>query len=348
MIQARIRKKYPARRDAAAFSLDIDFSAPSGVTVLFGPSGSGKTLTLDAIAGLVRPDDGRIVIGGVLVYDSSTGVYLTPQTRRTGYVFQNYALFPHMSLRANLEFAQGAQRVDEMLERFRLSDVSGRRPHELSGGQKQRGSIARALIGNPRVLLLDEPARGLDAALKADLYDILRQVRSEFGTPTLLVTHDLNECFELEAHMLILHDGRLIQSGPARQVVDQPASVEVARLLGRHNLMAVEIRALDPERNISRMAYGDFELEGPFLPGRKIGDRAWMCTRPESLIAHPGVGVPAKNRIAVDLLRAVTLPTSQRLEFSGGIAVESRTDARSAQPLEKWVVEFPPAAIRVL
>ena len=204
MLAARIQKHFKARPDAAPFDLDIDVEMMSGCNILFGPSGSGKTLTLDTIAGFVRPEEGRILLLDEILFDSRAGVHLTPQRRHCGYVFQKYALFPNMTLKQNLEFASGTpktlekrRKVNEIIDRFRLADVGGLRPHELSGGQKQRCSIARALIGEPRILLLDEPSQGLDAALRQELYGVLRQVRSEFKTPVLLVTHDLAESFEL-------------------------------------------------------------------------------------------------------------------------------------------------------
>src|SRR5580658_3970399 len=247
MISARIRKNFPPRSDSAGFVLDLEFSAAAGITVLFGPSGSGKTLTLDSIAGFVRPDEGRILLEDDILFDGATGVHLPPQARNCGYVFQSYALFPHMSLRENLEFAaerrprlERHRRVNEMLERFHLTDAAGRRPHELSGGQRQRCSIARALIGAPKLLLLDEPTQGLDAPLRAEFYDVLRQVRSDFKTPVLLVSHDLDECFELGEEMIVLREGRMVQSGTPRQILDSPANLDVARLLGTFNLLAGE------------------------------------------------------------------------------------------------------------
>jgi len=144
MIQARLRKTFPARPDSRGFTLDLEFSAASGVTVLFGPSGAGKSLVLDSIAGFVRPDEGRILVDDDLLFDGATGVHLAPQARHCGYVFQNYALFPHMTLRENLAFAvertarlERHRRVNESLERFRISDCAGLRPHEVSGGQRQ-------------------------------------------------------------------------------------------------------------------------------------------------------------------------------------------------------------------
>src|SRR3984893_14722912 len=185
MIQARIRKTFPALKDSSGFSLDVDFRAAAGITVLFGPSGAGKTMVLDSIAGFVRPDEGRILLDDAILFDGAARVHLSPQARNCGYVFQRYALFPHMTLRENLAFAaerrprlERHRRVNEMIERFHWTEAAGRRPHELSGGQRQRCSIARALIGAPKLLLLDEPAQGLDALLRQDFYDALRQVRA--------------------------------------------------------------------------------------------------------------------------------------------------------------------------
>src|SRR5215471_4066507 len=192
MIQARLKKTFSPRPDSAGFSLDLEFQAAAGVTVLFGPSGAGKTLVLDSIAGFSRPDEGRILLDDEILFDGATCVHLAPQARHCGYVFQNYALFPHMTLRENVAFAaerrprlERHRRVNEMLEKFRIAEAAGRRPHEVSGGQRQRCSIARALIVAPKLLLLDEPAQGLDAPLRIEFYEVLRQVKAEFKTPML-------------------------------------------------------------------------------------------------------------------------------------------------------------------
>lgn len=356
MLQARIRKAYAPLQDSSGFRLELEFQTGAAVTVLFGPSGSGKTLTLDSVAGFVRPDEGRIMLDDAILFDAATGVHLPPQARQCGYVFQNYALFPHMTLRENLAFAveraprlERHRRVNEMLERFRLTEAAGRRPHEVSGGQRQRCSIARALIGGPRVLLLDEPAQGLDAPLRAEFYEVLRQVRADFKTPVLLVTHDLDECFELGDEMIVLHDGKIVQSGPPADVLRMPASVEVARLLGEFNLLPAEIRALDPSRNSSRVRVGEFELDGPYFPGRLKGDRITICVRPEQLTAAARNGRPAANQIPADLRRAVEKPRWVRLEFSGGIAVDvPRAEYERQRDNREWVIEFPPAVLRAL
>lgn len=356
MISARIRKQFTALRDSAGFALDIEFRASSGVTVLFGPSGSGKTLTLDCIAGFIRPDEGRILLDDVILFDAASNVHLRPQARRCGYVFQNYALFPHMTLRENLMFAaqrrprlERHRKVNEMLERFQLTEVAGRNPAELSGGQKQRCSIARALIVEPRLLLLDEPAQGLDAVLRAQLYEVIRRVREEFHTPVLLVTHDLEECFEMGDEMMILRDGKLVQNGPPARVVEQPANPEVARLLGIFNLLPVEIRALDPVRNTSKYRLAEFDITGPYFPGRLLGDRVLLCVRPDQLNAIPRDGKPGPNQIPAAIERVTDRPNGVRIDFGAGLTVDiPRAQYEAGKRAREWLVEFPTQGVRVL
>jgi molybdate transport system ATP-binding protein len=356
MIHARLRKIFPARADSAAFSLDAEFEAPSGITALFGPSGSGKTLTLDLLAGFAIADEGRILLDDQILYDHASGVNLTPQQRRCGYVFQNYALFPHMTLRENIEFAaesharlERRKLVNEMLEAFRLADVAGKRAHQVSGGQRQRCSIARALIGRPRMLLLDEPAQGLDAQLRAELHDILRNVHAEYQTPVLMVTHDLEECFALNGRMLILREGRLVQAGAPQEILDQPANLDVARLLGRHNTLPAEIRSLDPGRNLSRLVVGQFELEGPYFPAHFKGDRVTLCVRPEQLQVSARVGKLEPNQVELHLQRALPTPNGMRLDFAGPVAaLVPYAQWELLREGQDWAVHFPREALRVV
>lgn len=356
MIRARIRKQFPSGPESAGFALDVEFEAAKGITVLFGPSGAGKTLTLDCIAGFARPDEGRILLDDEILFDGAARVHLSPQDRQCGYVFQNYALFPHMTLRKNLEFAadriprlERHRKINDIIERFHLADVSGRRPHELSGGQKQRCSIARALIRAPRLLLLDEPARGLEAPLRAELYSVLRQVRDEFAIPILLVTHDFEECFELGDQMIVVREGRVAQTGTPRRIFDQPANVDIARLLGVFNLLPVEIRGLDPGRNTSRLHYADSELTGPYFPGRLIGDHAWLCIRPDQLAAKPRNGRMGFNEVPAKLKRVVEKPEHLRLEFEGDIAVDMEGSRfENYAHVKEWTIEFPQTGLKIL
>jgi ABC-type Fe3+/spermidine/putrescine transport system ATPase subunit len=290
------------------------------------------------------------------LFDGAAGVHLPPQARHCGYVFQNYALFPHMTLRKNLEFAadriprlERHRKINELLEKFHLTEVSGRRPHELSGGQKQRGSIARVLIRTPRLLLLDEPARGLEAPLRVELYSVLRQVREEFGIPILLVTHDFEECFELGDQMIVVREGRVVQTGTPRKIFDQPANVDIARLLGVFNLLPVEIRGLDPGRNTSRLNYADAELTGPYFPGRLIGDHAWLCIRPDQLAAKPGNGRMGFNEVPATLKRVVEKPEHLRLEFTGDILVDiDRSQFLNFANVKEWAIQFPQTGLKIL
>ena len=356
MIRARLKKSYPAGADSRAFSLDVQFEAGPGISVLFGPSGSGKTLTLDCIAGFVRPDEGRILVEDEILFDGGTRVYLPPQQRRCGYVLQNYALFPHMSLRDNLDFALGSarsldrhRRIREMLERFQLGEVAGRYPHELSGGQKQRGSIARALLANPRLLLLDEPAQGLDAVLRQELYSILRQVQRDFPMPSLLVTHDLDEALELGAAMHVFREGRIVQSNSPQMIVDAPASAEIARLLGVYNLLPAEILALDPGRRTSRLRIGEWEVGGPYYPGHLIGDRVTLCVHPARVRVAARNGTPRTNEMAMELEHAAEGGEFARLRFAGGFRAEiPRPEWEEIRRAEAFAVELPASALRLL
>jgi ABC-type sulfate/molybdate transport systems ATPase subunit len=351
-LHARLLKSFPPSAGSAAFSLDVEIEASPGVTVLYGASGSGKTLTLDCISGFIKPDSGRILLDDRILYDGSARVNVPARERRCGYVFQNYALFPQMTLRENLAFAaEGRPRLDrhrfvnEMLERFHISEFAARFPHEVSGGQKQRCSIARTLVANPKLLLLDEPARGLDATLRNDLYTILRELRADYRIPILLVTHDLEECFVTGDALLIYIDGKIRQSGEPRRVLDHPASVEIARLLGYANIFEGEILGLDPGRNTSRLRALGQELTGPYYPGRFIGDRVWLCAQAADLRLY---SQPAANRVPAKLMRISERPHSIRAEFSLDLAMDlSRQEYERHRDNQAWFLEFPAEALKV-
>jgi molybdate transport system ATP-binding protein len=345
MLEAKIRKRL------AAFTLDVELRASAGVTVLFGASGAGKTMTLDSIAGFVHPDEGRILLDGAILFDSGAKVDLPPQKRNCGYVFQNYALFPHLTLRENLMFAveklprlERHRRVNEAIEKFKLAEAASRKPGRLSGGERQRTSIARALLASPKLLLLDEPSRGLDAPLRADLYEALRQVRRDFGTPILLVTHDLDECFALGDEMLILREGRIAQTGAPASVVAKPATLEVARLLGLYNLLPAEIVTLDPQNDSSVLRVLDREIAGRYYPGHLKGDRVWVSIAHSAVRARPLNGKLAPNEMALARVASAPVPGGVRLEFEGGVAARSA----SSEGGREWAVEFPASALHVL
>ena len=357
MIQARIRKHFAAGAESPAFELDIEFEAGEGVMVLFGASGAGKTLTLDAIAGFTRPDAGRILLDDQILFDGAARVSLRPRDRGCGYVFQNYALFPHMTVRENLAFAaerlprlERHRRVNEMLDRFRLAEFGGRYPHEVSGGQKQRCSIARALIVHPRLLLLDEPARGLDAPLRQDLHDLLRELRQELRIPILLVTHDLEAAFAVGDEMLVFEAGRIRQRGKPAAMMAQPETEDMARLFGYTTFVEASIVKLNPAEDSSVVRFLEREFCGPYFPGRFIGDRLTICARPDELRLAEG---PGANRVCAAATDVEERPGGVRLRLGNGANGQITVDVARAlwenvKDRKEHYVEFPARALHAL
>ncbi|MDH4162123.1 MAG: ATP-binding cassette domain-containing protein [Nitrospirota bacterium] len=220
------------------FSLDAEWAVDDELAVLFGYSGSGKSLTLRAVAGLLIPDRGTIELNGQILFSGDDGRVVPTQLRSIGFVFQDLALFPHMTVEENILYGghgvssrERQERCRDMVRRFRLTGLEHRRPVDLSGGQRQRVALARTLIRRPAALLLDEPFSALDAPLRREMRGLLREVQRELRIPVVLVTHDLTEALEL-ADMLILYvDGRVEQCATPREVVKQPASGSVRRLI---------------------------------------------------------------------------------------------------------------------
>jgi molybdate transport system ATP-binding protein len=213
------------------FELDVQLSVGAETVALVGPSGAGKTTVLRAIAGLRRPDRGRIALGERAWFDAAAKVDLAPEQRSVGLVFQEYALFPHLTVRGNVGFG-GAGRVDELLERFGIGRLAGEKPATLSGGERQRVALARALARDPAVLLLDEPLSALDAHTRAAVRAELQDLLGELALPTLIVTHDFGDAAALADRIGVVIDGRLRQIGTAAELVDRPADAFVVSLTG--------------------------------------------------------------------------------------------------------------------
>lgn len=204
------------------FALSVDWSIGDELAVLFGPSGSGKSLTLRMIAGLARPDAGRVAAGGRALLDTAAGVDLRPQARSVGLVFQDLALFPHLSVLQNIEYgghglpnSERAARAGELIRRFGLDGLERRRPREISGGQRQRVALARALLRRPLLLLLDEPFSALELPLRRELGELLREVQRRERVPTVLVTHDPEEAQTLADRLIVYERGRTVGSAAA-------------------------------------------------------------------------------------------------------------------------------------
>jgi ABC-type sulfate/molybdate transport systems ATPase subunit len=224
------------------FKLDVELNVGRETVALVGPSGAGKTTVLRAIAGLGRPDRGRIALGDRAWFDSAARVDLAPEQRSVGLVFQEYALFSHMTVRANVAFG-GSARVDELLERFSIARLAGEKPQRLSGGERQRVALARALARDPAVLLLDEPLSALDAHTRTVVRGELQDLLAELGLPTLLVTHDFGDASALADRIAVVVDGTVRQIGSATQLVERPADAFVVSLTGG-NLLAGNARPL--------------------------------------------------------------------------------------------------------
>lgn len=354
MIEVDAALHLPPAEGSAAFEWAVSFTAGAGVTALFGPSGSGKSLTLNAIAGLMRPDRGRIAVNGTPWFDAGQGVHLAPRRRACGYVFQQPALFPHMSLRDNLAFAlpqrnaDAPRLIDEMLTKFRLAGLGARLPRQLSGGQQRRAAIARALLRRPEVLLLDEPTQGLDAPLRAELYDVLRRVRAEFNTALLLVTHDLAECCELAEEVVVLRTGKVVQVGAPLDVVNHPVDVGLARVLGLDTILPVQVESLGTVTGRGLVRLGEASLPTPPLPGITMGERAWLLLRPTALRALPPESAPA-DAIKARVRRVTAYPDGLLVEYDGGLRVAGVPVGSVDTTLgTTHAVVIPPAAVRVL
>ena len=216
-----------------SFELSLGLSIGAETVALVGPSGAGKTTVLRMIAGLRRPDRGRIALGERAWFDADRKVDLPPERRSVGLLFQEYALFPHMTVRANVAFGGASDaRVRELLDRVRIAHLADERPGGLSGGERQRVAVARALARDPRVLLLDEPLSALDAHTRAVVRGELQDVLAALALPTLLVTHDFRDAAALADRIGVILDGRLRQEGTAAQLVAHPADAFVASFTG--------------------------------------------------------------------------------------------------------------------
>jgi molybdate transport system ATP-binding protein len=221
-----------------AFELRATLGVGEQTVVLVGPSGAGKTSLLLAVAGLVRPRAGRIALGEEVWYDAEHNLHLSPEHRRVGYLPQDYGLFPHLTVAANVRFAGKRNRPD-LLERVGISHLAGVRPGELSGGERQRAALARALAREPRVLLLDEPFGALDTITRQQVRSELADLLSAFALPTLIVTHSFEDASILAGRIGVLDRGRLIQVATAEELTRSPATALVAALTGANVLDGV-------------------------------------------------------------------------------------------------------------
>jgi molybdate transport system ATP-binding protein len=266
--------------DGAPFRLEAVFDAGPGITVVFGPSGAGKSTLVMTLLGAIRPERGRIVVGGRTLFDSESGIDLDVRRRSVGIVFQDALLFPHMNVKRNVSFGlreETRERRDtlatEALDRVGATNLASRFPTELSVGQRQRVALARALAADPAALLLDEPFSALDAPSRSELGTMLIDLQAQASVPFLHVTHDLGEAYRLGNEMVLVEEGRIIQVGRPEEIISAPASASAARALGTENLFSGVIEKHFADEGHSRVDIGGTTVETGLLddpPGSKI------------------------------------------------------------------------------
>jgi molybdate transport system ATP-binding protein len=287
------------------FQLECSFQAEREVLVLFGPSGAGKTSVLDCIAGFRPPHQGRIAMGDRILFCSQDGVNLPVRQRRIGYLSQQPALFPHLTVRQNvgyglldLPYLEREARVDSILERFRIQMLAASRPAAVSGGEQQRVALARTLVCEPELLLLDEPLSALDLPLKSLLLDALFDWQRERAVPMLYVTHEQSEAFSLSRRVLVMEMGRVVADGEPQQVFDAPISRDRAALSGYENLFDAVVQEAHPALGTMtcRIAGTALLLESP-LANRAEGETACLAVRAGDILiatCRPS-GISARN-----------------------------------------------------
>jgi molybdate transport system ATP-binding protein len=342
MLLAQIRKE---RRDAQArsFVLDVSIEVSPGITILFGASGAGKSTLLDCIAGLVRPDDGQITVGTDVLFDSARGIDLPASKRRVAYVFQTLALFPHLNSEENVAYGLTAlrgkekqDRVEAILKAFRVEKLRKQKPGEISGGERQRIALARSLVAEPRVLLLDEPLTGLDAELKSAIVDDLRAWNAAKGIPVLYVTHSREEVDALGERVIALDNGCVASAGAPMDVLNAPRRKKLAQAAGFENLLpaaVLDLREADGVMRV-RLQESTCEIEVP-LGYATAGSRVRVAIRAGDILlaTERPHGLSARN-----VIEGRILSLEQR-----GTKVIARVDCGIA-----FVVHITPGAVRAL
>ncbi len=342
MLTARIRKE---RRSAGAssFVLDVSIEVSPGITILFGASGAGKSTLLDCIAGLVRPDDGQITVGGEVLFNSERGIHLLAPKRRIAYVFQTLALFPHLNAEENVAYGLSAlreggirERVAAILKVFRVEKLRKQKPGEISGGEKQRIALARSLVTEPRVLLLDEPLTGLDAELKSAIVDDLRAWNAAKGIPILYVTHSREEVDALGERVIALDNGRVVSAGAPMDVLSAPRRKRLAQAAGFENLLSATVLDLRETDGVMRVRLQESacEIEVP-LGYAAAGSRVHVAVRAGDILlaTEKPRGLSARN-----VLEGRIVSLEQR-----GTMVMARVDCGIT-----FVVHITPGAVRTL
>jgi molybdate transport system ATP-binding protein len=271
-LDVRIRKAF-SREGGNDFELDVAFSIHRGITILFGASGAGKTTLLDCIAGLQAADSGRVTVSDRVLFDSERGINVPVRSRHIGYVFQDLALFPHLSVESNVAYGlagihpeEGEQRVGKALDSLGIAALRYRRPAQLSGGERQRVALARALVTQPLLLLLDEPLAALDLPVRLKIADDLRRSIQNLPIPVLYVTHSRDEVFMLGERLLVLERGKVIAQGTPHEVLSAPRGETVAQLAGFENIFDAKVVSIHEDRGTMICRTGSYQGTASAVP----------------------------------------------------------------------------------
>lgn len=347
-LSARIRKQ------TGHFTLDVAFDAHPGITILFGSSGAGKTTLLECIAGLQTPDAGRISAGERVFFDRESGRTLAVQQRNIGYVFQDLALFPHLSAAENIAYGlfgvtknDRLRRTAAILESFRISHLKTQKPAEISGGERQRVALARALVTEPCVLLLDEPLSALDAATKGKIIDDLRNWNSAHRVPMVYVTHNRDEVFALGERVLAMEGGQIVAQGTPHEVMSAPRLETVAQLAGFENIFDAEVLGTHVGRGTMtcRITGSQVVLETPMVRvpdgvglriGIGAGDILLAIAPPQGLSARnviPGRVVSLEQRDVIVVARV-----DCGVEMSVHLTLAARDSLELRKDREVWLI----------
>jgi len=314
MIEVKIKKAYPD------FVLDVAFSVNNETLTLFGPAGSGKSMTFQCISGLLQPDEGYIVINNRLVYDSKKGINLLPRERKIGYIFQNYSLFPHMTVRNNIAFGlaglnkrQRAEKVQRLINTMHLNGLEERYPWQLSGGQQQRVALARALAMEPEILLLDEPFSALDSHIKEELEREILELKSYYNGDVLLITHNLEEAYRLSSRIAVYQEGRIVQSGRKEDVLQNPINQKVAALTGMKNIIPGKLDHLEGDVAVCSTPMGQITVNtSQRIASFSDEDNILLGIRPEHVLITENGG---QNSFKARLVSGLDGITSRQYEF---------------------------------
>jgi ABC-type sulfate/molybdate transport systems ATPase subunit len=299
------------RSFGAAFHLALDMEVSDGITVLFGRSGCGKTTTLRLIAGLDRPDAGRIEFGDTVLFDAGRGINLPVHKRRIGFMFQLPSLFPHLTVEANVAYgAQHPAEIPEWLDRFQLAPLRRRYPGEISGGEMQRVALARSLAAHPRLLLLDEPFSALDERRRIRFQGDLLRLKEQTQIPIILVTHNLYEAFALADRLIVLDEGHIVESYDAVALFSRPMKRVTAELLGVENLLPCVVKTVQTDRMTVRTPAFDVAVD----PDHRFRaeDHAWLGIRAVD-VRLVVTDRPRENEVAATIYRIIPSVSSNHI-----------------------------------